>query len=255
MEPNTSFEISLPHFKGPFDLLLFFIQRDELDIYDIPIAKITENFLDYMHKMQEMNIELASEFILVAATLMKIKAQMLLPRKILDDEGNEMDPRQELVQKILDYKQFKELSQTLMELEFEQIQHVARTSAIEEIESIAKLYQTDFEMENVSISKLMRTFQVLLQQKYNAEKVDIHQIKTIFYDISIEKSKILERIQSTIKLDFTALFETIQSKIHAIYYFLAILELVQEQKINIVLSDHINQFWISLNQENNTMES
>jgi segregation and condensation protein A len=255
MEPNTSFEISLPHFKGPFDLLLFFIQRDELDIYDIPIAKITENFLDYMHKMQEMNIELASEFILVAATLMKIKAQMLLPRKILDDEGNEMDPRQELVQKILDYKQFKELSQTLMELESEQIQHVARTSAIEEIESIAKLYQTDFEMENVSISKLMRTFQVLLQQKYNAEKVDIHQIKTIFYDISIEKSKILERIQSTIKLDFTALFETIQSKIHAIYYFLAILELVQEQKINIVLSDKINQFWISLNQENNTMES
>jgi segregation and condensation protein A len=255
MEPNTSFEISLPHFKGPFDLLLFFIQRDELDIYDIPIAQITENFLDYMHKMQEMNMELASEFILVAATLMKIKAQMLLPRKILDDEGNELDPRQELVQKILDYKQFKELSQTLMELEFEQIQHVARTSAIEEIESIAKLYQTDFEMENVSISKLMRTFQVLLQQKYNAEKVDIHQIKTIFYDISIEKSKILERIQSTIKLDFTALFETIQSKIHAIYYFLAILELVQEQKINIVLSDHINQFWISLNQENNTMES
>jgi len=255
MENHDSFEISLPHFKGPFDLLLFFIQRDELDIYDIPIAKITENFLDYMHKMQEMNIELASEFILVAATLMKIKAQMLLPRKILDDEGNEMDPRQELVQKILDYKQFKELSQTLMELESEQIQHVARTSAIEEIESIAKLYQTDFEMENVSISKLMRTFQVLLQQKYNAEKVDIHQIKTIFYDISIEKSKILERIQSTIKLDFTALFETIQSKIHAIYYFLAILELVQEQKINIVLSDHINQFWISLNQENNTMES
>jgi segregation and condensation protein A len=255
MEPNTSFEISLPHFKGPFDLLLFFIQRDELDIYDIPIAQITENFLDYMHKMQEMNIELASEFILVAATLMKIKAQMLLPRKILDDEGNELDPRQELVQKILDYKQFKELSQTLMELESEQIQHVARTSAIEEIESIAKLYQTDFEMENVSISKLMRTFQVLLQQKYNAEKVDIHQIKTIFYDISIEKSNILKRIQNAKKLDFTALFETIQTKIHAIYYFLAILELVQEQKINIVLSDHINQFWISLNQENNTMES
>lgn len=255
MEPNTSFEISLPHFKGPFDLLLFFIQRDELDIYDIPIAQITENFLDYMHKMQEMNMELASEFILVAATLMKIKAQMLLPRKILDDEGNELDPRQELVQKILDYKQFKELSQTLMELEAEQIQHVPRTSAIEEIESIAKLYQTDFEMENVSISKLMRTFQVLLQQKYNAEKVDIHQIKTVFFDISIEKTKILERIQNAKKLDFATLFETIQSKIHAIYYFLAILELVQEQKVNIILSDNINQFWISLNQENNTMES
>jgi segregation and condensation protein A len=255
MENHDSFEISLPHFKGPFDLLLFFIQRDELDIYDIPIAKITENFLDYMHKMQEMNIELASEFILVAATLMKIKAQMLLPRKILDDEGNEMDPRQELVQKILDYKQFKELSQTLMELESEQIQHVARTSAIEEIESIAKLYQTDFEMEHLSISKLMRTFQVLLQNKFNAEKVDVHQIKTIFYDIATEKTNILNRFGENKRLDFSTLFESIQTKIHAIYYFLAILELVQEQKIKINLSENVNQFWITPNSESMPMES
>jgi segregation and condensation protein A len=208
-----------------------------------------------MHKMQEMNIELASEFILVAATLMKIKAQMLLPRKILDDEGNEMDPRQELVQKILDYKQFKELSQTLMELETEQIQHVARTIAIEEIESIAKLYQTDFEMEHLSISKLMRTFQVLLQNKFNAEKVDVHQIKKIFYDIATEKTNILNRFGENKRLDFSTLFESIQTKIHAIYYFLAILELVQEQKIKINLSENVNQFWITPNSESKPMES
>jgi segregation and condensation protein A len=202
-----------------------------------------------------MNIELASEFILVAATLMKIKAQMLLPRKILDDEGNEMDPRQELVQKILDYKQFKELSQTLMELETEQIQHVARTIAIEEIESIAKLYQTDFEMEHLSISKLMRTFQVLLQNKFNAEKVDVHQIKKIFYDIATEKTNILNRFGENKRLDFSTLFESIQTKIHAIYYFLAILELVQEQKIKINLSENVNQFWITPNSESKPMES
>lgn len=142
-----------------------------------------------------------------------------------------------------------------MELESEQIQHVARTSAIEEIESIAKLYQTDFEMEHLSISKLMRTFQVLLQQKYNAEKVDVHQIKTIFYDIATEKTNILNRFGENKRLDFSTLFESIQTKIHAIYYFLAILELVQEQKIKINLSENVNQFWITPNSESMPMES
>src|SRR6202162_4012934 len=97
-ETTATYEIKLPHFEGPFDLLLFFIERDELDIYDIPIAKITGEFLDYLRKMSVMNIELASEFIVVAATLMRVKAKMLLPRKDVDETGNEIDPRQELIQ-------------------------------------------------------------------------------------------------------------------------------------------------------------
>lgn len=92
---SESFEIRLPQFEGPFDLLLFFIERDELDIHDIPIARIANDFFDYMNQMQSMNIELASEFILVAATLMRIKARLLLPRYDKDDQGNEIDPRQE----------------------------------------------------------------------------------------------------------------------------------------------------------------
>ena len=85
---NSTFEIELPQFKGPFDLMLFFIERDELDIYDIPIHNITTDFLDYIQKMKDFNMEVASEFIVVAATLMKIKAKMLLPRKQLDEDGN-----------------------------------------------------------------------------------------------------------------------------------------------------------------------
>ena len=92
-----AFEVKLPLFEGPFDLLLFFIERDELDIYDIPISRITEDFLSYLHQLEEMNIEIASEFILVASTLMRIKVKMLLPRPTLDEEGNEIDPREELV--------------------------------------------------------------------------------------------------------------------------------------------------------------
>ncbi len=107
---NPSYQIKLPQFEGPFDLLLFFIERDELDIYNIPITKIINDFLDFVHKEDSLNIELSSEFILFISTLMRIKAKMLLPRKELDAQGNEIDPRQELVDKILEYKKFKEAS-------------------------------------------------------------------------------------------------------------------------------------------------
>ncbi len=89
------YKIKLPQFEGPFDLLLFFIERDELDIYNIPIFSLTKDFLEYIHHMENLNIELASEFILFISTLMRIKAKMLLPRKELDEAGNEIDPRQE----------------------------------------------------------------------------------------------------------------------------------------------------------------
>src|SRR6266446_10935359 len=104
---SASYQIKLPQFEGPFDLLLFFIERDELDIYNIPITQIINDFLVYIHKQESLNIELSSEFILFISTLMRIKAKMLLPRKELDVQGNELDPRQELVDKILEYKRFK----------------------------------------------------------------------------------------------------------------------------------------------------
>lgn len=102
-----SYQIKLDQFEGPFDLLLFFIERDELDIYNIPITKITNDFLDHIHQTEKLNIELSSEFILFISTLMRIKAKMLLPRKEIDDQGNEIDPRQELIDKILEYKKLK----------------------------------------------------------------------------------------------------------------------------------------------------
>ncbi len=104
---SDTFTIKLPVFEGPFDLLLFFIERDELDIYNIPIAKITDDFLDYLRHLESVNVDLASEFIVVAATLMRIKAKLLLPRKQVDDEGNEIDPRHELVERLLEYKRYK----------------------------------------------------------------------------------------------------------------------------------------------------
>src|SRR3989442_414426 len=108
---QDTFEIKLPQFEGPFDLLLFFIERDELDIYNIPIAKITSDFLAHIRQMNQLNMEVASEFILVAATLMRIKAKMLLPRPELDEQGNEIDPRKTLIDQLLVYKQFKDAAE------------------------------------------------------------------------------------------------------------------------------------------------
>ncbi|HEX8278689.1 MAG TPA: segregation/condensation protein A, partial [Segetibacter sp.] len=93
MTATETYQIKLPQFEGPFDLLLFFIERDELDIYNIPITKITKDFLNYVHSQEALNIELSSEFILFVSTLMRIKAKLLLPRKEIDQQGNEIDPR------------------------------------------------------------------------------------------------------------------------------------------------------------------
>ena len=114
---STTYTIKLPQFEGPFDLLLFFIERDELDIHDIPISKITDDFLEYIRQLESMNIDLASEFILVAATLMRIKAKLLIPRKPVDDEGNEIDPRDELVRRLLEYKKFKSVLEEMRTME------------------------------------------------------------------------------------------------------------------------------------------
>src|SRR5258705_1760457 len=135
---HTSYQIKLPQFEGPFDLLLFFIERDELDIYNIPITSIINDFLGYIHKSEELNIELSSEFILFISTLMRIKAKMLLPRKEIDEEGNEIDPRQELVDKILEYKKFKEASAEMAEMEAARILMVKRGNIQKELSQIGE---------------------------------------------------------------------------------------------------------------------
>ena len=137
---STTYQIKLPQFEGPFDLLLFFIERDELDIYNIPINTITKEFLTYIHELESLNIELASEFILFISTLMRIKAKMLLPRKEVDAQGNEIDPRLELVDKILEYKRFKEASEQLVMMEAERLLQQKRGNIKQELDDLGEEY-------------------------------------------------------------------------------------------------------------------
>ena len=131
------YTIKIQQFEGPFDLLLFFIERDELDVNNIPISKITEDFLNYIKELEKLNIDIASEFILVAATLMRIKAKLLIPRKEVDEEGNEIDPREELTQKLLEYKKYKEIIDELRDMEQTQSTKHDRGNVSKELKQIA----------------------------------------------------------------------------------------------------------------------
>jgi segregation and condensation protein A len=247
MNQNNTFTIHLPKFEGPFDLLLFFIERDELDIYDIPIAKITDDFLAYMHQAEAMNIDLASEFIVVAATLMRIKAKMLLPRKPLDEEGNEIDPREELVSRLLEYKQYKSVLDELRQLEEEQSQRELRGNVTQELKNIATKALVDNELEDLTLYKLLRVFERLMRE-YNTEKTKaVHRIYTYNYTIESQREYIFSKARANKKTDFSQIFKSLENRIHAIVTFLALLEMINQQDVRIIQGEGINNFWIALN--------
>lgn len=244
MSESPIYKISLPQFEGPFDLLLFFIERDELDIQDIPIYKITQDFLDYIKALEEMNIEVASEFILVAATLMKIKTKMLLPRKEINEEGEEIDPREELVQKLLEYKQYKAVLESLKEMEENRSLHVSRGSLKEEVQEIMNLYDYDAQLEPVSLFRLFKSFHRVIENMNERKNRIEHQVIPYHYTLEEEKDKLFQRLTSAKKSRFEEIFEECKTKIHAVFIFLAMLELIQQQKLSIQVGDGYNNLWL-----------
>ncbi|MBK8954775.1 MAG: segregation/condensation protein A [Saprospiraceae bacterium] len=240
----NTYTIKLQQFEGPFDLLLFFIERDELDIYDIPIAKITEDFLDYIRHMEQMNIDLASEFILVAATLIRIKAKMLLPRKELDENNQEIDPRKELVQRLLEYKSIKEAIDDFSKMEDDQYFRIPRGNMKSEFEALAQKALVDAEWETLNLFNLMKVFQRVMDRLNEAPKAVVHRIFNYEYEIENEQSRVIDRIRSQGRVHFENLFEVAENRIHAIVIFLGILELVNLQQLHLIKGEQLNQFWL-----------
>jgi segregation and condensation protein A len=240
----VSFEIKLPLFEGPFDLMLFFIERDELDIYDIPIAKITHDFLDYIHHLEKMEIEVASEFILFAATLMKIKSKMLLPRPELDENGEEVDPREELIRHLLEYKKYKSVITELAQLEGTRLSKEKRGNIFLELEQLSKIDDLDTEMQDLDLYKLLKVFQRVMS-KY-ADRTDQTKHTVIQYPYTIEEQKdfILEKISFKDRIPFTDFINYKPDKIFVIYTFLAILELLQLSLVSITTGEGFNNFWV-----------
>lgn len=245
MMTQENFEIKLPLFKGPFDLLLFFIERDELDIYDIPIAKITEDFLEYIHQMENLNVEVASEFILVAATLMRIKSKMLLPRPKLDEQGNEMDPREELVKHLLEYKKYKSVVETFHKMEETELMKEKRGNIIKELKALAETTNVEAELQDVTIFKLMSVFEKVMK-RFDAEKnKPVHQVIQYPYTIDNQKKYLVAELNKKERLSFGEMLEAFPTRIGLIFNFLAILEMLSIQQIGIQIGEGFNNFWVT----------
>ena len=245
---SLSYQIKLAQFEGPFDLLLFFIERDELDIYNIPITKITNDFLDYIHLQQSVNIELSSEFILFISTLMRIKAKMLLPRKELDAQGNEIDPREELVNKILEYKKFKEASAQMAEMEALRMLMVKRGNIQKELSHIGEETGEGTEIQNITLFKLMKAFERAMQKYSDRVNKPVHTVVQYNYTMEVSRQNMLSMAQQLKTISFEKIFEDAENRVHAIFLFLSLLELIQQKFLKIIVGEGMNNFIIEYNE-------
>ncbi len=217
------YSIHLNNFEGPIDLLLYFIRRDELDIYDIPISKITKEFVDTVEKWEKMHLHIAGDFIVMASTLMRIKARMLLPRPEIDDDGDIIDPRTELVQQLVDYKRFKSAAEMLKNLSDQRGQKFSR-----QIEPIMQIDDSDIEENiilNVTLFDLARFFKtamdnmpVVTQFELSREPVKLEQQKKFIY----------KYFDGDGRLKFSTIITKLNSRMEIVVTFLAILDLVRE---------------------------
>lgn len=241
-----SFEIKLPIFEGPFDLLLFFIERDEIDIYDIPIAKITQEFLTYLQQLEKLNIEVAGEFILVAATLMRIKAKMLLPRPTINEQGEEIDPRAELVSHLLEYKKYKIVAEQIAILEQDRLLREQRGNIAEEIKELITKADSEAELLDLDLYKLLKVYtKVMNRFKENSEK-PVHQIIPYPYTIETQRNFIANLLIEKTQVSFFDLVQySEKNRILLIFNFLAILDLLQLGSIQLLSIEGINDFVIA----------
>ena len=246
---QASYQIRLPQFEGPFDLLLFFIERDELDIYNIPITRITNDFLDFIHKQEQLNIELSSEFILFISTLMRIKAKMLLPRKELDAEGNEIDPRLELVSKILEYKKFKEASAKMAEMEALRMLLAKRGNLQHELSQVGEEAGEGTEIQSVTLFKLMKAFEKVMKRLDERNKRPVHTVVQYTYTMEGSREYMLDTVKEQKVMAFEKIFDVCENRIHAIFIFLSLLELIQQKFMTIMVGEGRNNFILEWNDD------
>ncbi len=234
------YKVKLPYFEGPLDLLLFFVKRDELNIYDIPISKITKDFLEYIHLMQMLDLEIASEFIVMASTLMQIKAKMLLPKPETETEDEE-DPRTELVKRLLEYKKFKELANDFSKMEDE----AGKIHYRQYFKCDARDYYDEDELheflKEVSLFDLISAFKKAFQ---SSKEKGFQEIEIPNYKVEDEMENILNRLKFKDSFSFNEILKDYDEKLKIIVAFLAILELAKLKKVRLLQYETFGEIFI-----------
>jgi segregation and condensation protein A len=227
--PNNDFAIRLPTFEGPLDLLLYLIRRHEVDIYDIPIEEVTGQYIEILGAMEKLDLEVAGEFFVMAATLMFIKSRMLLPKKDQgadeDVEEDELDPRWELVQQLLEYRKFKEAAEDIQKLILNSNDLIARIGPKEAIEAVER------PLKPVDRVDLWNTFNQVLRRL--AERITEGEIHAEQVTVADRMEVILKRIEHERSFLFSDLFESATTLTTIVASFLAILELTRLGKIRL----------------------
>ena len=232
------YRIKLNEFEGPLDLLLFFIRRDELDIYDIPISKITKEFMEYLHLLEQLDLEVAGDFILMAASLMQIKVKMLLPKET-DEKGEEIDPRADLVKALLEYKRYKEMSEEMSFMESNMRRYNYRSNFDEDPKQAPNDY--DVLLKNITIYDLIKAFKKVLMEK---PPEPVHQIMKINITIDEQMEYISSKIKGCNSICFYDLIAELNEKLKIVVTFIAILEMVKAGSIGLKESIDVNNFVI-----------
>jgi segregation and condensation protein A len=235
-------------FEGPFDLLLFFIERDEMDIYNIPITKIIQDFLDFIHAQDKLNIELSSEFILFVSTLMRIKAKLLLPRKEIDASGNEIDPRQELIDKILEYKKYKEAAVQMADLEAMRMLMLKRGNIQKEMSLVGEEAAEGTELQTVTLFKLMKAFEKVMLRVQDRQNKPVHTVVRYNYTMEGSRTYLLTMVKEGQTVAFEKVFDICEDRVHALFLFLSILELAQQKYMKLMVGEGRNNFIIEWNE-------
>ena len=225
--PAAPYKVKLEIFEGPLDLLLYLIKQEEIDIYDIPVARITHQYLQYLEFMKSLDLELAGEFLLMAATLLKIKSRMLLPRHE-EIEGEIEDPRQDLVQQLLEYKKFKEVAERLGEKEYHQRQMFPRPRG--GFDHAEDIIPPEPPRSEVGVFELLTAFQQVLER---IDKLKLYEI--VGEDISIEEriDYLVRTIGERRSMRFADLFLTERRRLMMVVTFFALLELMRLGRVTV----------------------
>jgi len=218
------YQVKVDNFEGPMDLLIFFIQRDRLNIYDIPIAHISKEFLDYMKMMDIMNIDLGGDFVYMATLLMKIKAKMLLPVSDTEEELIE-DPRTALVQRLLEYHQYKNMSDELQEKYYSHTVHYPRGQEMEYDKHNGQLHES---LRNITLFTLSSIFHALINRLPDVNPYEFRE-EPIHLDEQI--SFLREEIHAVKRLNFKNLIPVLKTRLRIVVTFMAILEMLRMNQI------------------------
>lgn len=231
------YTITIDNFEGPLDLLLHLIKQSDIDICDISILDITKQYMDYINKMEEMNLNIASEYLIMAAELLEMKSNMLLPKPKVENDEYEEDPREKLIKRLLEYQRYKEITEEFKELELSRKDFFTK-----EPSNLTEFKSNNSNLEEGNVDDLLLAFKKFLERK-ELEKPLNTKVTTKEYSVSVRSSEIKTILKNKKKLYFEELFEEF-NKNYIVVTFLSILDLARKQELTIQQENNFEKIYL-----------